>query len=165
MLHPNPDSTDCFDKHWTSAENTTAIDPGVTRENINFLDQHETVDVEWGDGATRGRCALRSSLVKATHQWHSSSCQPYFRLMALPPRKETLKFIHGLCDLHSYLHLHDAQQTAVPHGTTGSGRDPTHSSALTRASSTIWPPTTQVPRAECDIEGTRAPPFDIQKLE
>jgi hypothetical protein len=50
MLHPAPDPTDGLDKHWTSAENAAVADPGVTREDATFLDQHETVDVEWGEG-------------------------------------------------------------------------------------------------------------------
>ena len=50
MLHPAPDPTDGLDKHWTSADNAAVADPGVTREDVTFLDQHETVDVEWGDG-------------------------------------------------------------------------------------------------------------------
>jgi hypothetical protein len=51
MLHPTPDPTGGLDKHWTSsADNATVADPGVTREDITFLDQHQTVDVEWGDG-------------------------------------------------------------------------------------------------------------------
>ena len=49
MLHPTPDPADRLDKHWTSAETATEADPGVTREDNTFLDQHETIDVEWGN--------------------------------------------------------------------------------------------------------------------